>query len=216
MVNLEAAVTSFCIEQSNGKALQKSNLCSEISSILPWLFLSGARAVREARLHELGITNVINTAMELPEQPLDNIEVTTVQLQDVPGADLSQYLHQICDKLESIRMNDGRALVHCVAGVSRSPSFVLAYLVKYGGMSLREAYQHVHDIRHSVRPNHGFFESLIAFEYIERGRSTVNMITNPDVGLTVPDVCENELHVLKDERWALSIKERRGFDNRYA
>ncbi|CAL4206176.1 unnamed protein product, partial [Meganyctiphanes norvegica] len=213
---LEAAVESCCIGHSDGKLIQKRNLCSAISNILPWLFLSGARAVREARLHELGITNVINTAVELPEQPLDNIEVTTVQLQDVPGADLSQYLHEICDKLESIRLTGGRALVHCVAGVSRSPSFVLAYLVKYGGMSLREAYQHVHDIRPCVRPNHGFFEYLIAFEYIERGESTVNMVTIPEVGLTVPDVCENELHVLKDQRWALSIKERRGFENRYA
>lgn len=216
MVYSGTAIQPVCTDFSNGKTLQKRNSCTEISTILPWLFLSGARAVREVRLHELGITDVINSAVELPEQPLDNIEVTTVQLKDVPGEDLSQYLHQICDKLESIRLNGGHALVHCVAGVSRSPSFVLAYLVKYGGMSLREAYQHVHDIRHCIRPNVGFFGHLIAFEYLERGKCSVNMITNTDLGLTVPDVCEDELHVLKDQRWALLIKERRSFENRYA
>lgn len=34
---------------------------------------------------------------------------------------------------------DARVLVHCNAGVSRSAAVVLAYMVKHGNMTLREA-----------------------------------------------------------------------------
>jgi protein-tyrosine phosphatase len=49
------------------------------------------------------------------------------------------------------------------AGVSRSASIVLAYLVKHGGMSLSDAIRHIQSKR-AIRPNRGFFEQLKQFE----------------------------------------------------
>lgn len=39
--------------------------------------------------------------------------------------------------------NGGVVLVHCVAGVSRSVTLCLAYLVKWQKMTLRNAYHHM-------------------------------------------------------------------------
>ena len=55
-------------------------------------------------------------------------------------------------------------LVHCVAGVSRSPTIVIAYLMRSRGISLREAYDVVRTRRSIVNPNFGFMKQLIAFE----------------------------------------------------
>ena len=57
-----------------------------------------------------------------------------------------------------------RVLVHCAAGISRSSTIVLAYLVARRGYTLREAFEHVHARRPVVWPNDGFMEALIQLE----------------------------------------------------
>lgn len=54
-------------------------------------------------------------------------------------------------------------LVHCEAGISRSATTVIAYLVKHHGMSLLEAYQHTKERRRIINPNTGFLNQLRIF-----------------------------------------------------
>jgi hypothetical protein len=58
-----------------------------------------------------------------------------------------------------------RVLVHCYAGISRSATVVLAYLIKYQGMSLREAWAHTQKRRPIINPNEGFQAHLKLFEH---------------------------------------------------
>jgi len=58
----------------------------------------------------------------------------------------------------------GAVLVHCAAGVSRSATVVIAYLVQHAGMSLREAALAVKSQRPIAYPNAGFWRTLFAFE----------------------------------------------------
>ena len=55
-------------------------------------------------------------------------------------------------------------MVHCLAGVSRSVSFVIAYFIKYQGMSYQQAYQLVKSKRRIIHPNDGFIQQLKAYE----------------------------------------------------
>ena len=57
-----------------------------------------------------------------------------------------------------------RVLVHCRAGVSRSATLVIAYLMKRHGMSLDDALAHVRAKRPRIAPNEGFIQQLRAFE----------------------------------------------------
>ncbi|ROT84218.1 Dual specificity protein phosphatase 14 [Penaeus vannamei] len=170
----------------------RTGRAGEVSVILDWLCLSGARAVRQARLREFGITCVINCTVELPAVPLDGVEVAS--------PNLSSYMSDIADKIEEERRRGGRVLVHCVAGVSRSPALVLAYLVKHCDMSLREAFLHARKARPNIRPNAGFFAQLIEFEREVRGGASVTLVRDAALGLAIPDVCEDELRALRDTR----------------
>jgi len=68
--------------------------------------------------------------------------------------------------MHAIIRDGGAVLVHCVAGVSRSASICLAYLLKYRTRSLRAAYHLMCEKRPLVRPNIGFWRQLIRYEQV--------------------------------------------------
>lgn len=75
----------------------------------------------------------------------------------------------------------GPVLIHCVAGISRSPSFVIAYLIKYQHMTLYDAYNHVLK-RRNIMPNPCFMRNLMAYEQEVLGLNTFgSFIENSDI-----------------------------------
>jgi len=51
-------------------------------------------------------------------------------------------------------------LVHCFAGVSRSCTIVIAYLVRFFGMEVYSALSFIKRKRPWVNPNYGFYSQL--------------------------------------------------------
>jgi len=72
-------------------------------------------------------------------------------------------------------------IVHCYAGVSRSSTIIIAYLMKYKHLSLEDAYEFVLSKRKFVNINLGFFSQLIRFElllYSKQGYRKPNFLRN--------------------------------------
>jgi protein-tyrosine phosphatase len=61
---------------------------------------------------------------------------------------------------EQVRKENKKVVVHCEVGMSRSPTIVISYLMKYQNMTLREAYNHVKKRRPIVSPNMGMYGEL--------------------------------------------------------
>lgn len=55
-------------------------------------------------------------------------------------------------------------LVHCVAGVSRSVTVTLAYLMQRHRLSLRDAFELVRSRKTDIAPNFHFMRQLHSFE----------------------------------------------------
>lgn len=55
-------------------------------------------------------------------------------------------------------------LVHCKAGISRSATIMLAYLMKNKGMTLQEAFVYTKERRGEIQPNRNFIQTLLEFE----------------------------------------------------
>ena len=66
--------------------------------------------------------------------------------------------------VEEARANNKVVLVHCMAGISRSVTITIAYLMKYHRMSTNRAYQYLKDMRPAISPNLNFMGQLIEFE----------------------------------------------------
>ncbi|KAL1131395.1 hypothetical protein AAG570_011012, partial [Ranatra chinensis] len=167
-----------------------------VAELTPNLFLCGASALKGNKLSELGVTCLVTAAPELPHLPLPPCvhQQYKVNVKDTIGSDISEHLHRIADVIHQVEKTGGKTLVHCVAGVSRSASLCLGYLIKYHSMTLREAYQHVHKLRPCIRPNSSFFAQLIEFEEEILGHSSVSMVHNPAAGGIIPDIYEPDYY----------------------
>ncbi|XP_016951455.1 dual specificity protein phosphatase 18 [Drosophila biarmipes] len=184
-----------------------------LSRLTPSLILCGAAAVVPAYMDKLGVSCVINVAPELPDTPLPSQKsplYLRIPVQDRSEADLYKHFDEGADLIEEVRLSGGCTLIHCVAGVSRSASLCLAYLMKHAGMSLREAYHHVQSIRPQVRPNSGFFQQLRRYEQELRGTSSVAMVYFASLDKEIPDILEPQYRAMEDfyQRYRSSLKKR--------
>jgi len=167
-----------------------SFMFGQMAKITDNLYLSAACAVTPDKLRNNGISCVINCTSEIPSVNLPDVECMRISIDDTPTQRISAHFDRCADKVHLVRGRGGRTLVHCAAGVSRSASVCIAYLMKHHHMSLKDAYNHVKTCRPVIRPNPGFFHQLIEYERKLFGASTVVMVTSP-IGY-IPDVYRTE------------------------
>ncbi|KAK9762249.1 dual specificity phosphatase 19 [Basidiobolus ranarum] len=89
-----------------------------------------------------------------------------VPVLDSVDANLLPHFTACFDFIQNARSQLGknaRILVHCQAGISRSATVVIAYLMKYQDISLDEAYILVHLARPIICPNDSFCQQLALF-----------------------------------------------------
>ena len=65
---------------------------------------------------------------------------------------------------ELARKQQSCILIHCMAGISRSVTLTIAYLMKHFTMPMQAAYQYVKERRPAISPNLNFMGQLVEFE----------------------------------------------------
>lgn len=79
---------------------------------------------------------------------------------DAETASLVDIIPMTTAFINKCRKNGGKVLVHCSAGISRSSSIIIAYLIQTKQMSLKDAYLYVKERRSVIGPNIGFMRQL--------------------------------------------------------
>ena len=65
---------------------------------------------------------------------------------------------------QQLRIGKGPVLIHCSVGKTRATSVCAVFLIKYGGLTLRQAMQHMREQRHRAYPILHFWELLLEKE----------------------------------------------------
>lgn len=157
--------------------------------ITDYLYISNGKTARDSSLlTSLKINCIFNATQEVKDICIPSVEYVRVPVSDSPVAQLHEHFDTVAGKIDAVREQGGRVLVHCCAGVSRSATLCLAYLLKYRDMSLIEAHALVKKCRPIIRPNSGFWKQLIDYECSLRGANSVIMVPSP-LG-QIPDLYE--------------------------
>ncbi|XP_026545305.1 dual specificity protein phosphatase 10-like [Notechis scutatus] len=140
---------------------------AELSPILPFLYLGNERDAQnlEILLH-LNVGHVLNVTTHLP---LYHAESGRLRYKRLPATDnnrqdLRQYFEEAFEFIEEAHQSGKGVLVHCQAGVSRSATIVIAYLMKHTLMTMGDAYKYVKGRRPVISPNLNFMGQLLQFE----------------------------------------------------
>ncbi|XP_037337612.2 dual specificity protein phosphatase 18-like [Pungitius pungitius] len=165
---------------------------SGLCRVTDHLYLSNARAASDSsQVTRCEISCIVNATETKSRRPLHpGVEYVHVPVSDSPASPLDSHFDEVADRIQRTAARGGRTLVHCNAGVSRSASLCMAYLMKHRGVPLLEAHQWVRSCRPVVRPNNGFWKQLIRYEVELRGCASIRMVSS-SMG-EVPDIYEQE------------------------
>ncbi|NWU49169.1 DUS5 phosphatase, partial [Dromas ardeola] len=159
----ERNLTSHCEKQTvNHKPAYDQGGPVEI---LPFLYLGSAYHASKCEfLANLHITALLNVSRKSSESFKDQYCYKWIPVEDSHTADISSHFQEAIDFIDYVRRTGGKILVHCEAGISRSPTICMAYLMKTNKLRLDEAFDYIKQRRSLISPNFGFMGQLLQYE----------------------------------------------------
>jgi protein-tyrosine phosphatase len=152
------------------KAFRLKGLMGAVSEIAPYLHVGGSSPANdEPELSSRGITHIVNATVNEPNHFPARCVYLKVAVPDVESTDLQRHFARVNDFVSKARSAGGKVYIHCSAGMSRSVSLVMAYLIGVENMALIDAFRLVKSKRSIVAPNPSFMRQLAEYEVVTRG-----------------------------------------------
>lgn len=135
----------------------------EIVKICEHVYLGNFKsAIDKSTLIDYNIKSILNVSTF--DYHID-VELLNMDYKHIPfyDSDNEYLINYIPTTIAYIieQINNGHnVLIHCVQGISRSPSIIIAFLIIYYHFNLYEAYKFVHVRRPKIKPNRTFISSL--------------------------------------------------------
>ncbi|KAH8419633.1 hypothetical protein KR222_011180 [Zaprionus bogoriensis] len=131
--------------------------------IISGLYLGNASHSCDSNaLEKYNIKYVLNVTPDLPNEfeKLGVIKYLQIPITDHYSQDLAKHFPAAIEFIEEARSAKSAVLVHCLAGVSRSVTVTLAYLMQTRALSLNDAFTLVRNRKSDVSPNFHFMQQL--------------------------------------------------------
>ena len=141
---------------------------STLDRVIPRLYISDDIAARNKNiLTQHKITHILNLTTNIPNKFEPEINYKKIVIFDFESQNIYEYFDESFEFIENAFKSDKNSvLIHCNAGISRSASFVIAYLIqKRIFKTYKEAYAYLKKCRPIISPNRGFERQLLHLEH---------------------------------------------------
>lgn len=164
-----ATTSSSCTTSNTNDTCSTSSpiSCPYPVQVLPNLYLGSAKNSADlAQLRQYGISHILNVTANVPNMFENESEFRYLQIpiSDHWSQNLAAFFPQAIKFIDEARNKQEGVLVHCLAGISRSVTVTVAYLMSREKMSLNHAYDHVKRCKPNISPNFTFMGQLLDFE----------------------------------------------------
>lgn len=137
-----------------------------MDEILPGLYLGDLASAYDVH-RQPHISHVLSIIDNPKKIKANGIVWKGLRVADHPHSLIICHFNKMFAFIESARAG---VLVHCRAGVSRSATFVIGYVMWKFDVSFDEAYKYVRSKRPHINPNDGFLAQLKYYELVKNGR----------------------------------------------
>jgi protein-tyrosine phosphatase len=134
------------------------------TEILPGLYLSGVSCVTEDVLDKYNIKTVLSVMTNPPKLDETKYERMIIQIADSTGVNIREHFETTHRFINNALLEKKNILVHCHAGISRSATIVISYIMNLKMMTRLVAHNFVKSKRTIIEPNYGFHLCLDKFE----------------------------------------------------
>ena len=93
-------------------------------------------------LQNLGITHILVASFGLRQHFPDNFKYLQINCHDNSEQDMSQFFDTVYEFIDGCISNEGKILIHCAAGISRSSTCTCVYLMKKNKWSYDTTFYH--------------------------------------------------------------------------
>lgn len=132
-----------------------------IDKINDKIYISNAvSAGSKEKLEEAKITHILVVGKFLKQHFPNEYKYKQINVVDTPSEKLTPYFQEAFDFIEA----GERVLIHCAAGISRSSTMAIAYLMMKNKWDYQTAHDLVKKSRPIITPNHGFVNQLKELE----------------------------------------------------
>ncbi|KAN0055457.1 hypothetical protein ACTA71_008569 [Dictyostelium dimigraforme] len=138
---------------------------NDVSRIFPGFYIGSLPSVNRNTLDKYQITHVCSVLNEFQPKWTKIYKYLHIDIYDSPSVDIMKYFDKTFQFIEEGR-KDGGVLVHCFAGISRSATICIAYIMRKLNISFEDAHGLVSDARPIIYPNESFIKQLKKYELI--------------------------------------------------
>jgi protein-tyrosine phosphatase len=152
---------------------------SDFTEIMPHIFIGsritavGNPQTKENDLLEpLDIKVVISALSEeeyeryqITQEDFDTVTWYRLVISDDEDENIYQHFAPVSQIISEAIKENKNVLIHCSAGISRSPTLVIAHLMIEKNWSYEDAYRHIKSRRNFIEPNEGFVIQLRMLQF---------------------------------------------------
>ena len=133
---------------------------SSLDEIIPGLYLGSWLQSKDLELlRGKGITHIINLSL-LSNYYENEFTYYKIEINDDEDEDISKFFNKSNKFIYNALWRGGKVFVHCLAGISRSPTIVLAFLIRKRKLTFEDAFKLLKEKRSKIDPNAGFIKQL--------------------------------------------------------
>jgi len=135
---------------------------TDLTNVIGRVYISNAKNASDLtklQKHNIARVVTIGTKESVPITEHPGVEYHRFDMEDHHQANI----RSVFEPAFWLTKLPGNTLIHCKAGVSRSATVVIAYLMTFGA-SYRLAYNYLYSIRQILRVNIGFHEALSKYD----------------------------------------------------
>jgi protein-tyrosine phosphatase len=147
----------------------KISCTNRMDQIIPNLWLGELLSVQD--IIDNHFTHLLSIIDEYPDEFKNlNIKIKYIEMKDNSSENIFSRFDECTEFIHNALNENGKVYVHCRQGLSRSPSIIIAYIMKYGicqeihHYKFEEALQFVSEKRPNICPNLGFNLALQDYE----------------------------------------------------